>query len=491
MFSDNDSSNSQDDVPMGESHTGDDAYIDELMSEEEGEEDNGGEIITLMAMLRQQRTYHLQADAELDHNITEELYERRNHAQEGTSYSSGRQETASASQDGVAEQRTTTLLGRQRRLLENYKKKKANRKRKPVKEPRYRTYSNIQISDFMDLVIEQNPIKVAAAVAGISLKSAYYYRSLWNKHEGTIPQKKKGPKKSDDLKEDHTQFILELVDSFAAITLDEMRLQLLDKFPELKISKSSFYRFIKDECCLSMKKLEKLTEYRLDPANIEKRRVAVQSWIDDTELDYEKNCLFIDEAGFNLHISRTRGWAIKGAASQTEMPKVKGTNISILGAICNEGVVSLSLRKPSTISASKNRKVDGTVVTVKSRVGTTRDHFIDYLGKLLAIMEQNELRNYYIFLDNASIHKSQEITDLIENRGHKLRYIPAHSPFLNPIEEFWSKLKYGVKRRPFKTGDSLTPRIMESCMEVTPEDCMAWIRHSASFFDDCIDSVAL
>ncbi|KAI8048501.1 hypothetical protein BDF21DRAFT_351615, partial [Thamnidium elegans] len=63
---------------------------------------------------------------------------------------------------------------------------------------------------------------------------------------------------------------------------------------------------------------------------------------------------------------------------------------------------------------------------------------------------------------------------------------PSYSPFLNPIEEFWSKVKFGVKREAFDNGDTLTPRILKSCSEVTLKDCQGCIRHSVSFFERCL-----
>ncbi|KAI8090482.1 hypothetical protein BDF21DRAFT_321739, partial [Thamnidium elegans] len=56
--------------------------------------------------------------------------------------------------------------------------------------------------------------------------------------------------------------------------------------------------------------------------------------------------------------------------------------------------------------------------------------------------------------------------------------LPPYSPFLNSIEEFWSKVKLGVKKEAFDNGDILTPRIVKSCSEVTLKDCQGWIRHS-------------
>ena len=64
-----------------------------------------------------------------------------------------------------------------------------------------------------------------------------------------------------------------------------------------------------------------------------------------------------------------------------------------------------------------------------------------------------------IIMDNASIHKSQKVRDLIENAGCKLIYLPPYSPELNPIETFWANMKRWIKENiPYieNTWDALT-----------------------------------
>ncbi|KAG1454589.1 hypothetical protein G6F46_008587 [Rhizopus delemar] len=61
----------------------------------------------------------------------------------------------------------------------------------------------------------------------------------------------------------------------------------------------------------------------------------------------------------------------------------------------------------------------------------------------------------------------KDLRKLIEDRGYKCVYLPPYSPFLNPIEEFWSKVKSGIKRNPLDTTDRLTPRIMDAVTHVT------------------------
>ena len=53
---------------------------------------------------------------------------------------------------------------------------------------------------------------------------------------------------------------------------------------------------------------------------------------------------------------------------------------------------------------------------------------------------------YNLVMDNAPILTPAKVRDLIESRHYKCFYLPPYLPFLNAIEEFWSKVKAGVRR---------------------------------------------
>ncbi|KAI8378878.1 hypothetical protein EDC96DRAFT_493504, partial [Choanephora cucurbitarum] len=46
--------------------------------------------------------------------------------------------------------------------------------------------------------------------------------------------------------------------------------------------------------------------------------------------------------------------------------------------------------------------------------------------------------------------------------------------------------KAGVKRDCLTVDDNLSQRIIESAKKATVSDCINWIKHCTSFFDDCI-----
>lgn len=62
-----------------------------------------------------------------------------------------------------------------------------------------------------------------------------------------------------------------------------------------------------------------------------------------------------------------------------------------------------------------------------------------------------------IVMDNATLHKSPLTRQLIEQVGCELLYLPAHSPYLNPIEKMGGNLKQQWRYQ----GGSLDDLILE------------------------------
>ena len=46
-----------------------------------------------------------------------------------------------------------------------------------------------------------------------------------------------------------------------------------------------------------------------------------------------------------------------------------------------------------------------------------------------------------VVIDNASIHKSRRVRELIKAAGGTLLFLPTYSPDMNPIEPYWSFVK--------------------------------------------------
>jgi transposase len=59
-------------------------------------------------------------------------------------------------------------------------------------------------------------------------------------------------------------------------------------------------------------------------------------------------------------------------------------------------------------------------------------------------------------MDNASIHKRQDIQDEIKNSGHILEFLPAYSPDLNPIEHIWGNMKAFRRKKNLSITDTIS-----------------------------------
>ena len=84
--------------------------------------------------------------------------------------------------------------------------------------------------------------------------------------------------------------------------------------------------------------------------------------------------------------------------------------------------------------------------------------FAIYLEQIL--LKNVPMGTTFIF-DNATIHKGSLIEDIIRNAGCYLLYLPPYSPDLNPIEHFWSSIKYRLRNiLKFETSDIFNAAII-------------------------------
>lgn len=73
-------------------------------------------------------------------------------------------------------------------------------------------------------------------------------------------------------------------------------------------------------------------------------------------------------------------------------------------------------------------------------------HCLSFLKATIDEMDQYpHMKGYYLAIDNAYIHKSDDIAKYIASRDYRYAYLPSYSPALNPIEQFWLVVKSKVK----------------------------------------------
>lgn len=79
-----------------------------------------------------------------------------------------------------------------------------------------------------------------------------------------------------------------------------------------------------------------------------------------------------------------------------------------------------------------------------------------------------------VILDNLGAHKNARTLALIAAAGAEVRFLPAYSPDLNPIEMMWSKIKALLRKAQARTHDELLRAIAAALRAVTAEDALGW-----------------
>ncbi len=77
-------------------------------------------------------------------------------------------------------------------------------------------------------------------------------------------------------------------------------------------------------------------------------------------------------------------------------------------------------------------------------------------------------------MDNLSVHKSPEVQALVQAAGGEVRYLPAYSPDLNPIEKMWSKIKGLLRSAEARTPQQLAEAITMAFSKITAQDAIGY-----------------
>lgn len=127
----------------------------------------------------------------------------------------------------------------------------------------------------------------------------------------------------------------------------------------------------------------------------------------------QKHRVQVEETGYNLYTKRMYGRAARGEHVVWTVGGQRGGNITVIIAIYDVG---------------------GLIYHEIHVQSVTKEVFHDFLTSLEVILDEDDA---VVIMDNASCHRdaAQSLT------SHEMRYLPPHSPFLNPIEKCFGVLK--------------------------------------------------
>lgn len=79
-----------------------------------------------------------------------------------------------------------------------------------------------------------------------------------------------------------------------------------------------------------------------------------------------------------------------------------------------------------------------------------------------------------VVMDNLGAHKNAQTLALLAAAGATVRFLPAYSPDLNPIEMMWSKVKTLLRTAEARTAEELQRAIAAALRQVRAQDAVGW-----------------
>ena len=160
----------------------------------------------------------------------------------------------------------------------------------------------------------------------------------------------------------------------------------------------------------------------------------------------------LDETGANLGLTPTHARAPRNERAHGCAPCNKGTNRTTLAVLTTAGLAAAM-----TVTGAADTP------TVEAFV---REFVVPLLRPGQALV-----------LDNVATHKGAGLRRLVEAAGCQLRFLPAYSPDLSPIEEAFAQLKALLRRAEARTAAALEAAIGDALDAVTPRDARRYFAH--------------
>jgi transposase len=262
----------------------------------------------------------------------------------------------------------------------------------------YNSYSPHKIQELIDLVFLSGfSARKAAFDLGFAVRTAQHYCRQYRLDDDKVLPGKKYVSKPNNrkLSPEHTKFLADYFDSNVTGTLWQARDALYEKFG-FSLSLSAIHNHLVSHCTVTVKKLEKIPAARVTDRVINLRKQVVEEWAKDPEMDFTKNCVFIDEAGFNMHLRRNFGRSKIGTPAKAVVPTNRGISITIFGAIYHGGILDLTLRRPQPVSQPKKRKRNNGSseenVEVNARIGSRTEHYLEFITGLMDTLDANNMK---------------------------------------------------------------------------------------------------
>lgn len=333
--------------------------------------------------------------------------------------------------------------------VEYPKRKKPKDINEQEKVTKYKRHAFVDKEKLFFYIYEKGmTVRGAAKELNIASSTAQNWVSSEAKKPKDIVEKKINKEKSLILEDKHKDFLLELIDEKPSLVISEIIDEMTTAFPTFDISKSVLHKHMNNNWKISFTKVDRNIDEQDPLENIKERHELTQKLL-NSNIDYTRNCVFVDESVFHINMKRNYAWSRKGEKNSTTNSKpTRAKATTIFGAISPKGVIDITIRRPKAMS------------TLNIQNDFITDPYFRFVDNTVNLLDQNEqFKGHYIVMNNAPILLRENMQEYLEKRGYRSIYLPLCARRLNPVDQFWNICKNRLKRTELLEEETLSTRL--------------------------------
>ena len=286
--------------------------------------------------------------------------------------------------------------------------------------------------------------------------------------EGRITKKARGGPRGKKLTPDQEEAIRSFVDQDCSISLRKLKEKCAEEL-HVNVSEKTIDRTLSTTFRYTLKRTHSMPERRNDDAAIRARVQYAELFMELYAEHDENKFFFVDEVGFSVSMRSRRGRSAAGTRAVHVVRGLRTKNMSVCCVMSREGIINYKVQ-PRAFN---------------------NETFVLFVGELLGTLRAREIADAIPIMDNVPFHRNQGVRRLIEESGHRLLLLPPYSPFLNPIENAFSKWKHIVRQARARNEAEILELMDVGHREITAEDCGGYYRHMFRFMARCIRGEAI
>jgi putative transposase len=171
-----------------------------------------------------------------------------------------------------------------------------------------------------------------------------------------------------------------------------------------------------------------------------------RQWAKYAPLIDPRRLVFIDETWTKTNMTPLRGWSECGRRLETLVPHGHWKTQTFIAALRHDRIEA-----PWVLDGPINGESFRTYVEVE----------------LVPTLKSGDI----VVMDNLGSHKGKAVRQAIRQAGAKLLFLPKYSPDLNPIEQFFAKLKHWLRQASARSIHEVIEASRIILEKVTPQEC--------------------